>query len=130
MELVNELYASENEICGEVMREAMENVALLLAPFAPYLAQELWAELGNGDQPIFRQPWPAFDPELAREEQAEVVLQVNGKVRSRLSTDFGTDRQQLESMALADEKVRAFTSGKQIVKVIVVPDKLVNVVVK
>jgi len=130
MELVNELYANENEICGEVMHEAMEKLTLLLAPFAPYLAQELWEELGNGEQPVFRQPWPAFDAELAREEQAEVVLQVNGKVRSRLSTPFGTDRQQLESLALADDKVRAFTTGKQVVKIIVVPDKLVNVVVK
>jgi leucyl-tRNA synthetase len=130
MELVNELYASESEICGRVMRESMESVTLLLAPFAPYLAQELWEELGHGDQPVFRHPWPSFDPDLAREEQAEVVVQVNGKLRTRLSVAFGTDRSQLESMALADPKVQSFVTGRQIVRVIVVPDKLVNIVVK
>jgi len=130
MELVNEFYAREAEICGRVMREAMETVTLLLAPFAPYLAQELWDELGHGDQPVFHHPWPTYDPELAREEQAEVVVQVNGKVRARLSVPFGTDRAQLESLGMAEAKVQAFVSGKQIVKVVVVPDKLVNIVVK
>ena len=130
MELVNELYASEAEICGRVMREAMETVTLLLAPFAPYLAQELWEELGHGEQPVFHHPWPSYDPDLAREEQAEIVVQVNGKVRARLSVPFGTDRAQLESLAMAEAKVQAFVSGKQIVKVIVVPDKLMNIVVK
>jgi leucyl-tRNA synthetase len=80
--------------------------------------------------PVFRQPWPTFDEELAREEGAEVVLQVNGKVRSRVVVPFGSSREELERLALNDDKIQPFVQGKQIVKTIVVPDKLVNIVVK
>ena len=99
------------------------------SPFAPYLSQEIWEELGR-DGPVFRQAWPAFDPELAKEEEAEIVVQVNGKLRSHIHAAFGTPQEELEVRALADEKVRPFLAGKQVVKVIVVPDKLVNIVVK
>ena len=111
------------------MPEILEKLALMLAPFAPYLSQEIWEELGH-DGPVFRQSWPAFDPELAKEEQAEIVVQVNGKLRSRIHVPFGTSKEELESLALADEKVQPYLAGKQAVKVITVPDKLVNVVVK
>ena len=80
--------------------------------------------------PVFRQPWPAFDEALAKEDAADVVLQVNGKVRGRLSVPFGTPEDELEKLALADPKVQPFLAGKQMVKMIVVPDKLVNIVVK
>jgi leucyl-tRNA synthetase len=89
----------------------------------------LWEELGRKG-PVFRQPWPSFDPELAREPEAEVVIQVNGKLRGRIHVAFGTAEGELKSRALADEKVQPFVNGKQVVKVIVVPDKLVNIVVK
>ena len=79
---------------------------------------------------MFRQSWPAFDPELAKEDLAEVVVQVNGKLRSRIHVPFGTPAAELEALAKADEKVKSFLDGKQIVKVIAVPDKLVNFVVK
>jgi len=101
----------------------------MLEPFAPYLAEELWEEQGRSG-PVFNQSWPAFDPELAREEEAEIVIQVNGKVRGHLYTAFGTPREALEKHAMSDTKVRSFLDGKQIIKVIVVPDKLVNIVVK
>ncbi len=101
----------------------------MLAPFAPYLSQEIWEELGH-EGPVFRQCWPAFDPELAKEDLAEIVVQVNGKLRSRIYVPFGTPTEELEARAMADEKVRAFLAGKQVVKVITVPDKLVNVVVR
>jgi len=101
----------------------------MLAPFAPYLAQEIWEELGK-ETPVFRQSWPSFDPELAKEDEAEVVVQVNGKLRGRISAAFGTSKEALEAAARADEKVAAMLDGKQVVKVIVVPDKLVNFVVK
>jgi leucyl-tRNA synthetase len=104
-------------------------MALMLAPFAPYLAQELWEELGH-DGPVFRQPWPAFDPELAKEDEAEIVIQVNGKLRARMSAPFGTPKQELEARALADDRVKSFIEGKQVLKIITVPDKLVNIVVK
>jgi leucyl-tRNA synthetase len=129
MELVNLLYAEEAGISAAAMPEILEKLALLLAPFAPYLAQEIWEELGR-EGPVFRQPWPSFDSELAREDQAEIVVQVNGKLRARISAAFGTSKEELEARALADEKVKAMLDGKQVVKAIVVPDKLVNFVVK
>jgi leucyl-tRNA synthetase len=129
MELVNVLYAEEATISPAAMPEILEKLALMLAPFAPYLSQEIWEELGNSG-PVFRQPWPTFDPELAKEDLAEIVVQVNGKLRSRIHVPFGTPKEELESLALADEKVQPHLAGKQVVKVITVPDKLVNVVVK
>ena len=80
--------------------------------------------------PVFRQPWPEYDPELAKEDLAEIPVQVNGKLRSRIHVPFGTPKEELEKLALADEKVQPFLQGKQVRKVIVVPDKLVNIVVQ
>jgi leucyl-tRNA synthetase len=129
MELVNVIYAEEGNLSALVVQEVAEKLALVLAPFAPYLSQEIWEELGR-EGPVFRQPWPADNPELAKEDEAEVVVQVNGKLRSRLFVPFGTSKDELQSRATAEEKVRPFLDGKQLVKVIVVPDKLVNIVVK
>jgi leucyl-tRNA synthetase len=129
MELVNELYAEEANLSGCTLAQVIENLTLLLGPFAPYLAQEMWEELGRSE-PVFRQKWPAYDPELAKEDLAEVIIQVNGKLRGRLHVPFGTAKEELERMAQADEKVKSFIDGKQVVKVIIVPDKIVNIVVK
>jgi leucyl-tRNA synthetase len=129
MELVNELYAAEADLSPGVTGEAIEKLILLLGPFAPYVAEEMWAEIGRAG-PVFKQPWPAFDEELAREEGAEVVIQVNGKLRGRMVVPFGTAREELEQRALADDKVRPHLAGKQVMKVIVVPDRLVNIAVK
>src|SRR5579862_732017 len=129
MELVNLLYAEESQLSGRVLAEILEKLTLLLGPFAPYTAQEVWEELGKSG-PVFKQPWPAYDAELAKEEEAEVVVQVNGKLRSRLRMPFNTSEAELKQHALADPKVRAFVDGKETVRIIVVPDKLVNIVVK
>jgi len=129
MELVNVLYAAEREISAAPMCEVIEHLALMLAPFAPYLSQEIWEELGR-EGPVFRQPWPPFDPELAKEDLAEVVVQVNGKLRGRIRMPFGTPEAELASRAREEEKVKPFLDGRQIVKTIVVPDKLVNFVVR
>jgi len=129
MELVNELYAAEAELSEGTVKEVIEKLVLLLGPFAPYVAEEMWEELGRTG-PVCRQAWPEFDPELAREEEAEIVVQVNGKLRSRLTAPFGTPKEELERLARADEKVASQLDGKQVVKVIVVPDKLVNIVVR
>ena len=128
MELMNVLYAEEPNISPGVMPEIMEKLALMLAPFAPYVSQEIWEEIGK-EGPVFRQRWPVFDPELAKEDEAEIPVQVNGKLRSRIYAPFGTPKEELEARALADEKVNPFLDGKQVKKVIVVPDKLVNIVV-
>jgi len=134
MELVNALYAVDEQagqdgfpvaLVGEVQR----TLALLLAPFAPYLAHEMWERIGE-KQSLLRQPWPRYDPELAKEEEIEIVIQVNGKLRSRLLVAAGAPEEEVRERALADEKVRASLDGKQVVKAIVVPGKLVNIVVK
>jgi leucyl-tRNA synthetase len=129
MELMNTLYAEEANISAQAMPQILESIALMLAPFAPYVSQEIWDELGK-QGPVFRQSWPAFDPELAKEDEAEIVVQVNGKVRSRIFAPFGTSKEDLEKRAFADEKVQAQVTGKQLVKIVAVPDKLVNIVVK
>jgi leucyl-tRNA synthetase len=132
MELVNELYQLEASLCAST-GEICQTLTLLLAPFAPYTAQELWTDLG-GDSgnpgPVFRQPWPGFDPALAKEDLAEIPVQVNGKLRGHLHVAFGTAKEELERLAAANEKVKSFLEGKHIVKVVVVPDRLVNFVVK
>ncbi len=129
MSLLNDLTDAEKQISAPVMAEAIQILTLMLEPFAPYLAEELWEEQGRAG-PVFKQSWPAYDPELAKEDEAEVVIQVNGKLRGRVFVAFGTSRDMLEKLALDDVKVRALLDGKQVVKVIVVPDKLVNIVVK
>jgi leucyl-tRNA synthetase len=129
MELMNQVTAVEKQISAPVMADVLEKLTLMLAPFAPYIAEELWEEQGRTG-PVFKHAWPVADADLAREDQAEVVIQVNGKVRGRISVAFGMSREMLQQSALDDSKIKALLDGKQVVKVIVVPDKLVNIVVK
>ncbi|MBK5294667.1 MAG: leucine--tRNA ligase [Acidobacteriia bacterium] len=130
MELLNTLEEMEAGLSGNAVAQILEKLCLMLHPFAPFLSQEIWSvELGREGQ-LIRQGWPAHDPELAKDEGAEIPIQVNGKLRSRIVVPFGISRDQLEQLAQADEKVRAHLDGKQVVKVIIVPDKLVNIVVK
>ena len=129
MELVNELYALEDKLSSETLAQILPALALLLGPFAPYVAEEVWETLGRTG-PVFRRPWPAYDEELAKEDDVEIVLQVNGKVRGRIRVPLDAAPADLERAALADPSVQPFLAGKQIVKKIVVPGKLVNIVVK
>jgi leucyl-tRNA synthetase len=114
---------------SERPREALEKFVLLLSPFSPHIAEELWQALGH-QQSLAYEPWPEFDPALAKEDTVEVPVQINGKLRSKITVATGADKAQLESAARADEKVRDLLNGKQVVKVIVVPGRLVNFVVK
>ncbi len=129
MELLNEFYALESSLTPGTARRISEDLTLMLAPFAPYTAQDLWAELGH-NAPVFRHPWPAFDPELAKEDLIEIPVQVNGKLRGHIHAALGTSKDELETLARAAEKVKPFLEGKQIVKVVAVVDRLVNFVVK
>jgi leucyl-tRNA synthetase len=128
MELVNELYTHESKLSPGVLREAASKTVLLIGPFAPHLAEELWHELGNDDF-LLRAAWPKADPELARDDQVEIIVQVNGKLRGRLLVASETSREDLQRLAAEDPKVQAHTAGKTIRKAIVVPGKLVNFVV-
>jgi leucyl-tRNA synthetase len=134
MKLVNVLYGAEeaiakNSIPAPLLAEVQGNLVLLLAPFAPYLAHELWEMLGEKGN-LLKAPWPKYDAALAKEEEIEIPVQVNGKLRGKIvvpadaTEDFVVDR------ALSDEKVKSAISGKQIVKKIYVPGKLLNIVVK
>jgi leucyl-tRNA synthetase len=134
MELVNELQAADaqlasGEIPAPVVRELLTSLVLLLAPFAPFLAADLWEELG-GEGAILRAPWPKSDPGLAKEDEIEIPVQINGKLISVVRVAAEADAKTIEAAALTDEKVRARSAGKSIVKVIVVPGRAVNLVVK
>jgi leucyl-tRNA synthetase len=109
-------------------RSVLEPFILLLAPFAPHLAEELWRALGHG-KTLAYEPWPKFDPNLTKADEIEVPVQINGKLRARLQVPAGIDKAALEKLALADERIRELIAGKQVRKVIVVPGKLVNIVV-
>ena len=128
MELVNELY-QHGEVCSNaVWSEAIDRLVRLLAPFAPYLCEELWEQLGHKNEVFFAE-WPTFDPALTIADEVEVVFQVNGKVRDRAQVPTGLDPTALEAMARANEKIVAAIGGGTIRKAIVVPGKLVNLVV-
>ena len=129
MELMNELQAAESGLSPQVRRECAETLTLLIAPFAPYAAEELWALMGR-QGPVFKQSWPGYSEDLAREEMLEIPVQVNGKLRGRVIVPHGTPEEELKRVALADEKVQPHIAGKTVVKVIVVPAKLLNIVVK
>ncbi len=118
---------SESDI--EVAREAFEALIPLLAPFAPHIAEELWESFGHSKS-LSNSRWPEFDVELTREEEIEVAVQVNGKLRSRIFASPEASDDDLRSAALSDEKVMAAMAGKDAAKVIVIPRKLVNIVVK
>ncbi len=134
MELVNELYLDEESIERDVpaplLAEVEYNLVLLLAPFAPYVAHELWEMIGGDTATLLRHAWPKFDAELAKEEEVEIALQINGKVRSRVTVPSEASEEDVRQRTLADPKIQGLLQGKQIVKVVVVRNKLVNVVVR
>jgi leucyl-tRNA synthetase len=134
MEFVNHLYAAEDEIAAgkfppALLADVQRSIALMLSPFAPYLASELWEVLGEKGN-LLRHPWPAFDPALAREDETTYVIQINGKLRSHVVLPAESPEDLVRERAMADEKIRAAMEGKEVVKVIVVAGKLVNVVVR
>ncbi|MFZ2642166.1 MAG: leucine--tRNA ligase [Verrucomicrobiia bacterium] len=108
-------------------REMAEQFLLLVAPFAPHLGEQLWQLLGHQESVAYA-PWPAYDPALLVAKEVEVVFQVNGKLRDRVKVTAGLSKAELEKVALANEKVHQHTAGKTVRKVVVVPDKLVNIV--
>lgn len=129
MELVNAIYQFESkaETAPSVLREAIEMTVILLSPFVPHIAEELWQALGKRES-IIQTIWPEYDAGATAEEEMLVVIQVNGKLRDRMSVPVSFGEEDLKEAALSQERVRTFTQGKQVKKVIVVPKKLVNVV--
>ncbi len=134
MILVNEIMANEaamdaGEISPAVVAEVFRGLILLLAPFAPFFAAEMWEQIG-GEGVVFRTAWPVVNEELAREDEIEIPVQVNGKLVSVVKVPAGSNDDVVKAAALADMKVVARIEGKTVAKVIVVPGKLVNLVVK
>jgi leucyl-tRNA synthetase len=134
MELVNEIYSAEDarvagEIPASLLADVQRDIALLLAPMAPYLAHELWEMTGETSN-LLKAPWPKYDAALAAEDEIEIPVQVNGKLRSVVVVPAAATEDEIRQAALANEKVKAAIAGKRAVKVIVVPKKLVNIVVK
>ena len=136
MELVNAIYAFElpregaedREVAARVLREAIESTIVLLAPFVPHITEELWETLGHTSS-VFNEPWLQYDQEAAKAEEILIVVQVNGKVRSRITISADASDDIIKQQALADERIKAYIEGKPLRKVVVVPKKLVNIVV-
>jgi leucyl-tRNA synthetase len=113
---------------GRALREAVEAIVLLISPFTPHAAEEMWEMLGHRGG-LGRVEWPSYDPAIAVQETITLVLQVNGKVRSRIAIPADLEEEDLRQLALEDEKVRSLTTGRTVERVVVVPKRLVNVVV-
>ena len=109
-------------------KSSLETFVLLLGPFAPHLAEELWSLFSHTNSAAY-ETWPAFDEALTRADEIEVPVQINGKLRGKITVPADTDGDTLQATALGDERIRSLLEGKQIRKVIVVPGKLVNIVV-
>ena len=124
MVFVNEAYKVD-----DLPVEYMKGFVKMIAPIMPHMAEELWSQFGESDT-ITYQPWPTYDPKALVEDEVEMIVQVNGKVRAKIKIAKDTDRDEAQQLALANEHVKKFTDGKDIKKVIVVPNKIVNIVAK
>ncbi len=129
MELTNELYACEEGLTAAALPEILKSLILMLEPFTPFIAEELWEEIGEV-APVFRHAWPSVNESYLIEDEVEVPVQVNGKLRGKIIVATGSTKEQLEAAALADEKVSDFILGREIVRVIALPGKMVNIVIK
>jgi len=130
MELTNAIYAAEpfqEGVRPEIQKEVLELVTLMLAPMTPHLAEELWEMLGHKNG-LWTVSWPAFNPDLAKEEEVEIVVQVSGRMRGKVKVPAGAAQQDVLQLAQSEAGVTAHLDGKKIVKVIYVPDKLLNIV--
>ena len=131
MELVNAFYGFQDaaDVNPHLVRETALDLVKLLAPFAPHITEELWQRLG-GEKSVHIQPWPAYEEAAMRQDEVEIVLQINGKVRDKIVVAAELDAAGMEQAALAQPRVKQYTEGKTIVKVIAIPGKLVNIVVR
>lgn len=131
MELINEMYKyKELQTTNKfVIKEGIENIVTILSPFAPHIGEELWQMIGK-EGSIFDISWPKYDETALVKDEIEVVVQINGKVRGKLSVSSNVTKEEMEKLATEDEKIKSLVEGKTIVKVVAVPKKLVNIVVK
>ena len=129
--MTNEIYLQEpleKDVRPEVRREVLELLTLMLAPMTPHLAEELWEMLGHSGG-LWKAGWPAFDEALTREDEVEIPVQVNGRLRGKVKVAVGATADEVEKLARADAAIAPHLAGKAVVKRIFVPDKLLNLVV-
>ncbi|HUO61105.1 MAG TPA: class I tRNA ligase family protein [Candidatus Acidoferrales bacterium] len=134
MELVRTFSETQSVLTGAngdaaTWHSALKTLVQLLAPFAPYISTELWQQLGETSE-LLRTSWPVADAELAKEDELEIPVQVNGKLRTVIRVAVDADQPAMQAAALADDKVKSAVDGKNVVKIVVVKGKLVNLVVK
>jgi leucyl-tRNA synthetase len=130
MEMVNALNDyKDSDISKDVLKEALENLLLLLAPFAPHITEEMWHKIGH-ESSIHLMPWPKCDESALVVDEIEIVVQVNGKLRDKIKIPAQATDEEMQEMALKSERLIPFLEGKKVVKVITVPKKLVNIVAK
>lgn len=130
MELVNALYKyKQGEVNVPLMNDAIEKLILILNPFVPHITEELWNDLDHEDR-VYQQNWPEFDPAALELETVEIIVQVNGKLKDKMAFEKNAEKSAIEEAALASERVQDAIAGKSVVKTIVVPNKLINFVVK
>jgi leucyl-tRNA synthetase len=130
MEMINALSRCElkNDNDHAIMREGVETAILLLSPIVPHITDALWVELGH-NEPLIDAIWPKSDPDALEQNEIEMVVQINGKLRGKITVTKNTEQKQIENQAVEDEKVKRNLEGKTIKKIIVIPERLVNIVV-
>ena len=134
MELVNALYAYKDKVGDNlrnetILKESIEKLIILLAPFIPHVTEELWESIGK-EESVHNQKWPSYDPDALIKDEIEIVIQINGKVKERIMIATGLSKEETREEAMKTEKVKELIEGKDVIKVIVVPERLVNIVVK
>lgn len=131
MELVNAInhYRDKDNINRDLLGEAIESLITLLSPFVPHITEEMWQLIGKKDS-IHNQPWPKYDNEALKREERELVIQVNGKVRDRIIVPINATKEEIEKTALEQDKIKDYIEGKEIIKIIVIPKRLINIVIK
>ena len=131
MELVNEMYKYKelDDINVGLLGKAVKDLILILSPFVPHICEEMWEHIGETES-VSTMSWPAFDEKALVKDTVEIVIQINGKLKEKLMVPADADKQALEKIALDNEKIKELIEGKSIVKVIAVPGRLINIVVK
>ena len=131
MELVNEMYRYKglDDINKPLFTKAVNDLVLIFSPFVPHICEEMWADLGH-DQPACDTPWPEFDEKALVQDTVEIIVQFNGKLKAKMTVDADISREKMQEEVENDETVKALLEGKTVVKVIAIPGKLVNFVVR
>ena len=131
MELVNELYRYKTikNINEALFLHTVKNLVIILSPFTPHICEEMWQDLGHSES-LVNEPWPAFDESALVQDTIEIIVQINGKLKAKMQVSNGLDRTALEEAVRANSEVSALIEGKNVIKTIAVPNKLVNFVVK